>query len=236
MISAYVVIDLEMTGLSAKSDQIIEIGAIKVENQQVVDSMDCIVNCHRKVPERVTELTGITNQMVESGIEKDVAIERLLNFIDGHILVGHNVTFDYSFLKQWAVNHKCPLEAKACDTLKLARVLLPPEQSKTLEALCVYFDVERKNGHRALDDTLQTWQIFQKLMAIAEERGGYETYLEPRPLLYKAKKQTPATARQLQRLKEYRQLHHLTDEVDWENLTRGQASRMMDKYVLEHGR
>ena len=129
MINEYVVLDLEMTGLSAKTDQIIEIGAVKIKDNQVVDTMECLVNPKCKIPTRVVELTGITDEMVQSGRDKDEAIKALLDFIDGQILVGQNVNFDYSFLKQWAVNHKYPLEAQACDTLKIARVLLPPTPS-----------------------------------------------------------------------------------------------------------
>ena len=66
--------------------------------------------------------------------------------------MGHNLGFDYSFLKQWAVNQKIPLELSACDTLRIARALLPGAQSKKLESLCEYFQIEREHFHRTLDD------------------------------------------------------------------------------------
>ncbi len=236
MINEYVVIDLEMTGLSAKTDQIIEIGAIKIKNNQIVDKFEALVNPKCRIPTRVSELTGITDEMVMHGMDKDEAIAKLLEFIGEHILVGQNIGFDYSFLKQWAVNHKRPLELKACDTLKLARMLLPAEQSKKLGALCSYFGIERNREHRAMDDAIETWQIFEKLKVLAVKRDNYDTYLEPRMLTYKAKKQSPATARQIQRLQEYRQKHQIGDEINWENLTKSEASRIMDKYILIHGR
>ena len=236
MIDEYVVLDLEMTGLSAKTDQIIEIGAVKIRDNQIIDKMDCLVNPKCKIPTRVVELNGITDEIVADGREKDEAITELLSFIDGYILVGQNINFDYSFLKQWAVNHKRPLEVKACDTLKLARVLLPAEQSKKLDALCEYFGIERKREHRAFDDAIETWTIFEKLKALALEVGISETYLEPRVLVYRAKKQSPATPKQMQRLKEYRESHQIYDEINWETLTKSEASRIMDKYILVHGR
>lgn len=236
MINEYVVLDLEMTGLSAKTDQIIEIGAIKIKDNVVVETMECLVNPKCKIPTRVVELTGITDEMVQAGRDKDEAISELLDFIEGKILVGQNVGFDYSFLKQWAVNHKRPFEAKACDTLKLARVLLPPEQPKKLENLCQYFGIARAREHRALDDAKETWQIFEKLKELGATLENPDTYFEPRPLIYHAKKQSPATPRQLQRLKEYRESHQINDEIDWENLTKSEASRIMDKYILVHGR
>ncbi len=236
MINEYVVLDLEMTGLSAKNDQIIEIGAVKIKDNQIVGTMDCLVNPKCKIPTRVVELTGITDEMVQSGLDRDEAVEKLLAFIDGQVLVGQNINFDYSFLKQWAVNHKRPLEAKACDTLKLARMLLPSEQSKKLESLCEYFGIERAREHRALDDAVETWQIFEKLKELGKELENADTYFRPVPLSYRAKKQSPATPRQVQRLKEYREKHQIDDEINWENLTKSEASRIMDKYILVHGR
>lgn len=236
MINEYVVLDLEMTGLSAKNDQIIEIGAVKIKDNQVVATMECLVNPNCKIPTRVVELTGITDEMVQGGMDKDEAVEKLLDFIDGQILVGQNIGFDYSFLKQWAVNHKRPLTAKACDTLKIARVLLPPEQPKKLENLCQYFEIERAREHRALDDALETWKVFERLKEMGASLENAQTYFEPRELVFQAKKQSPATPRQVQRLKEYREKHQINDEINWENLTKSEASRIMDKYILVYGR
>lgn len=236
MVKDYVVLDLEMTGLSAKTDQIIEIGAVKIKENKIVETFDCLVNPKCKIPTRIVELTGITDEMVQDGLDKDFAIEQLLSFIDGYILVGQNINLDYSFLKQWAVNHKRPLEAKACDTLKIARQLLPSEQSKKLESLCLYFGIERTRDHRALDDAIETWKIFEALRVLAEEKGVAESCFVPCDLVYCAKKQSPATPRQIKRLREYRDKHQILDEINWENLTKSEASRIMDKYILVHGR
>ena len=236
MINEYVVLDLEMTGLSAKTDQIIEIGAVKIKDNKIIDTMECLVNPRCSIPTRVVELTGITDEMVLSGRDRDEAIGELLCFIEGEILVGQNINFDYSFLKQWAVNHKCPLEAKACDTLKIARVLLPAEQPKKLESLCEYFGIERAREHRALDDAIETWQVFEKLKELGKTLENPQTYFEPRELVYRAKKQSLATPRQVQRLKEYREKHQIKDEINWENLSKSEASRIMDKYILVYGR
>ena len=238
MIREYIVLDLEMTGLSAKTDQIIEIGAIKIRDGQLVDTYHCVVDARCSVPERITQLTGITDEMVRNGVERDAAISGLLDFMEGFVLVGQNLNFDYGFLKQWAVNHKRPLEAKACDTLKIARDLLPAEQSKKLTSLCEFFGIDRQREHRALDDAIETQKVFEALVALAQSKEGVdvEKLFAPQPLSYRAKKQTQATMHQVQRLKEYREKHHITDVIEWENLTRSEASRIMDKYVLVHGR
>ena len=85
-----------------------------------------------------------------------------------------------------------------------------------------------------MDDALATYQVLECLKA--EYGGACGEAFEPHPLLYKAKKQTPATAHQLQRLKEYRKRMHLDDEINWENLTRSEASRIMDRYIATYGR
>ena len=228
-VNNYTVIDLEMTGLHPKSDKVIEIGAIKVKNGKIIDTYAMMVNPMMVIPQRITELTGITNEEVSRGEDMDVAMAGLLRFIDGEELVGQNITFDYSFIKQWAINKRIPLEVKAYDTLKLARQLLPVEQPKNLEALCEYFGINRENAHRALDDAEETRQIFEKLMDWAIEKND-EKLLEPRLLQYKAKRQTPATAHQKERLREYREAHNITDPINWETLTRNEASRMYDNY------
>ena len=105
-------------------------------------------------------------------------------------------------MKQWAVNRKIPLELDAFDTLQLARKLLPGEQPKKLENLCECFGIQRENAHRALDDALETQQIFERLKSLAGESA---VVVEPKHLICKMKRQTPATAHQIQRLKELRE-------------------------------
>lgn len=113
----------------------------------------------RKDTGKVTELTGITEAMVQGGMEKEEAMRQFFEFIGEDIIVGQNVIFDYGFLKQWAVNHNMPLERNAVDTLKLARKFLPKEQKKDLESLCACFGVKRENAHRAFDDAYETWRF-----------------------------------------------------------------------------
>lgn len=233
-IEKYTVIDLEMTGLAVKEDKIIEIGAVKVREGNVVDTYTTLINPKQPILPHVQELTGITNEMVAEGMDMDEAVEGLLEFIGEDPIVGHNVSFDYSFLKQWATNKKRPLELLAYDTLKLARQILPGAQSKKLEALCEYYGIERKNAHRALDDAKETQIIFEKLITTLVESG--KELPKPQQMLIKIKRQTPATKHQIERLKEYRLAHGLTEEINWETLTRSQASRIMDHYYATYGR
>lgn len=232
----YVVIDMEMTGLSAKQNKVIEIGAVRVRDGKVTDTLELFVNPKCRIPEKITELTGITDEMVKTGLPEDEAMEQLLSFIGEDVIVGQNVNFDYSFLKQWEVNHKRKIERIGCDTLKIARHLLPPEQPKKLENLCEYFHIDRIRAHRALDDAMETGLVFECLKKLTEGKKELEKLFAPKSLVYHAKKQTPATARQIQRLKEYCSMHQITDEIDYGNLTRSEASRIMDKYLARYGK
>lgn len=93
----YVVIDLEMTGLNVKTDHILEVGAVKVRNHHAVDQFGAILRQNIKIPEKVTELTGITETMVQEGAEKENAMKQFFEFIGDDIIVGQNVIFDYGF-------------------------------------------------------------------------------------------------------------------------------------------
>jgi DNA polymerase-3 subunit alpha (Gram-positive type) len=223
----YTVIDLEMTGLAPKRDHVIEIGAVKVRGGRITDTYGTLVQSGHPISKEVTELTGITQEMADAGEAEDEAMRRLLSFIGEDVLVGHNISFDYSFLKQWAVNQRMPLELRACDTLKIARMLLPGGQSKKLESLCAYLGIKRENAHRALDDAVETQQIFERLKELGAEK---QELFEPRVLTYKAKRQTPATAHQKERLREFMEERQIAaDTVCWETLTRSEASRLQDQ-------
>lgn len=222
----YTVLDLEMTGLAPKRDKVIEIGAVRVRNGEIADTYGTLVRPGMSIPETVVQLTGITDEMAALGKEENVAMQELLQFIGDDILVGHNLIFDYSFLKQWAVNQKIPLELSACDTLRIARALLPGAQSKKLESLCEYFQIEREHAHRALDDAVETYKVFENLKSI--EGASMELFV-PKPLVYKAKRQTPATEHQKERLRELMEQYGRKDSISWETLTRSEASRLQDK-------
>lgn len=234
MIENYTVIDLEMTGLNAKTDAILEVGAVRVRGGAIADTYSALLRTDRELSEKVTALTGITDEMVQAGCEPKQAMTEFFSFVGEDILVGQNLIFDYSFLKQWAINHNLTFERSAVDTLKLARRFLPPEQKKDLESLCIYFQIEREYAHRALEDAIETYRVFEK---IKENYGAdNEEVFVPHPLIYKAKKQTPATGRQLEYLKKYAAYHQIELPQHFEKLSRSEASRLTDQLMARYGR
>ena len=230
----YVVIDLEMTGLNAKIDKILEVAAVRVRDGREEAVFSKIVNPGAPLSEKVMELTGITQEDADAGAPLDETLQAFLEFLGDDVIVGQNVIFDYSFLKQWAVNHKISLEKQAVDTLKLARTFLPPEQKKDLESLCAYFEIERKNAHRALDDARETMQIFEKLKVLYGE--AQPECFAPKPLLYKAKKQSPATERQKQYLKKFALYHGIELSTLATSMTKSEASRLTDQLIAKYGK
>lgn len=230
----YVVIDLEMTGLQAKTDAIIEIGAIRIRQRQVADEFQCFVNPSRQLTEQVIELTGITQQMADSGISQEEAFSRITAFIGDDILVGHNIIFDYSFLKQQAVNQRVAFEKQAVDTLKLSRKFLTAPEKKSLDSLCNYYGFGRANAHRALDDTKATMELYQMLEQHYLQENPQD--FEPKTLIYRPKRQTPATAVQKKHLKELMDYHRIESEHSFETITRSDASRTIDRILATYGK
>jgi len=240
-VTDYTVIDLEMTGLNVKKDKIIEIGAAKVRGGKVVETYSTFLNVNREIPERVTEITGITQEMIAQGLPENEGMEKLLSFMGEDLLLGQNFSFDYSFIRQWAVNNKVAVNNSYLDTLQIARKLLPPEQSKALEALCQYFGIKRSHGHRALEDALQTHEVYIALRQLALEKG-IETQEEwdktflVKAMNFKVKKISPITKSQVEQIKKYRETHGVTEPISWETLNRSEATRLMEHYYKTYGR
>lgn len=234
MLEQYVAADLEMTGLRAKTDRILEIGAVKVENHRITKRYQRLVNPGIALSQEITELTGITNEMAARGVSIEEAVEGFFEFSGKLPLVGHNIIFDYSFLKQYAVNHKQNYEATAVDTLKLSRKFLPEAEKKTLEYLCQYFKIERTQSHRALEDA----EAAHCLLEILADRFGKNQpeEFEPKQLNYKAKKQTPIMPKQKKYLMELAGYHKIELAVNPDSLTRSEASRLIDKLLAKYGR
>lgn len=234
MLEDYVVIDLEMTGLNPKTDRILELAAVRIRGGREEACFSALVNPKTAVSEKITKLTGITQADADAGKPFDETVEAFLAFLGEDVLVGQNVIFDYSFLKQWAVNHKQPLSKQAVDTLKLARTFLPAEQKKDLASLCAYFGIERIHAHRALDDARETAEVFERLKEAYGAAG--EAEFLPKELIYKAKKQSPATARQIAYLKRFAAYHGIELEELSPAITKSEASRLTDKLIARYGK
>lgn len=233
MIDSYVCIDLETTGLNPKQDKIIEIGAVKVENGIEKERFAVFVDPGRRLTEKITELTGIRDEDLAEAPDIREVIPRIIEFTEGFVLLGHSVLFDYSFLKKAAVNERLEFERNGIDTLKIARKYLSGLESRSLDNLCLHYRIPHK-AHRALEDAVATCALYERL---AEEfgRGENEKDFLPGPLIYHAKRETPATRSQKERLCRLLLKHKIEIEYDTEKLTRNEASRYTDQILAKYG-
>lgn len=158
----FVVVDIETTGLSPNNDEIIEIGAVKVNNYSIVDKFDTFVKPLKGIPANITKLTGISNDMVKDAPSIEVAIHKFKEFAGNNVLVAHNAGFDISFLRKAAEKFDIYLTDIIIDTLALTRLLFPGLKNYKLDTVTKYLDILLENHHRASDDAEATAYILIK--------------------------------------------------------------------------
>lgn len=168
--SSYVVFDIETTGLSAINDMITEIGGIRVVNGEIKDTFSQLVNPERPIPEFITNLTGITDEMVkDKPTIKDVIME-FKEFIKDDVLVAHNATFDIGFIREKMRLNNIQLNNPVLDTLELSRSVFPELKSHKLNLVAKHLGISLDNHHRAVDDAQATAEIFIKIMNLLAEK------------------------------------------------------------------
>lgn len=234
MIYDYIALDVETTGLNPARDKLLEIGAARIEAGKVRETYSTLIDTGVPIPLRIQELTGITDAMQRTGKKTETAVREFLTFCRDLPVLGHNVQFDFGFLKQGAVNFGLSFEKEALDTLKIARRVLPDIPSRTLPAMCAYYKIDPGNSHRALDDALAAHEVLQKLWNdFGELDPGAFTL---RQLTYSAKKQSSITNSQKGYLNDLLKYHRIETGIRIEDMTKSEASRMIDGIILQYGR
>lgn len=169
--STFVVFDIETTGLSAVNDMITEIGAIKVENGKIIDTFSQLINPERPIPEKITNLTGITDDMVKDKPTIGEIINDFKEFIKDHVLVAHNASFDVGFIREKFKLFNLDLNNPVLDTLELSRAVFPDLKSHKLNIIANHLNIELINHHRAVDDAKATAEILIKILDILKEKN-----------------------------------------------------------------
>ncbi len=227
----YIVVDLEMTGLKVKEDKIIEIGALHIKEGKVLDTLHEMVNPNRQLTDKIKELTHITQQEVDQGISQRQALDRWVDFAGDLPILGHNVSFDYSFLKQLAINEGRLLDHLCADTLKIARKCLPRLNSRSLDAMCQHYEIPLKDHHRALEDARATYLIYEKMKE--EFALEHPEMFRPYPMNLRLKKIQPVTDAQRKQIK------RLSDNLKkplpqgLENMSRADATRYIEALLCQ---
>ena len=168
----YVCIDIETTGLSYNTEEIIELSAVKVENGSAISEYSVLINPLKHIPSKVSKLTGITDDMVMDADVIEKVMGSFIEFVGDLPIIGHNIaSFDMPFISAAAQRAKCTISNDYIDTLRLAKKTLSLE-SYSLENLSEYYNVSYEGAHRALRDCYITFECFEKLKADAEESSG----------------------------------------------------------------
>ena len=161
----WISLDLETTGLSADSDEIIEVGAVKFQGQRTVDTFQTLVNPYCRLSSFVRRYTGITQEEVDGSPPFSEVASRLAPFIGSTPIVGHNIPFDLGFLTSKGLRVSSP----RCDTWDLAYVLQPEMRDYSLAKLAASLGISHPRPHRALEDALATREVFLRLAKMASD-------------------------------------------------------------------
>ncbi len=165
-----VVLDFESTGLNTGKARIIEIGAVKLEDGVVTDSFEQLVDPGEQLGPKITEITGITDAMLQGQPRAEEALPKLLAFIGDAPIAAHNAHFDASLLKAELKRQGLSFRGPVMDTLAYARKLYPELKSFRLQALCRHLGVSLKNAHRAVHDATATAQCLRRMFEETRER------------------------------------------------------------------
>lgn len=158
----YIVVDLETTGLDPnKGCEIIEIGITEIKNNNIIRNYSRFVKPEVKIPYFITEITNITNEMVENEESIEIVLPRFRKYIGDRTIIAHNAKFDLKFLNYYLEKLSLdPINNHICTLELLKKKKSYKGKNKKLETACAYYNIENKNAHRADSDTLATAKLF----------------------------------------------------------------------------
>ena len=163
----YVVFDFETTGLSARYNKIIEFGAVKIEHGSITSRVDILINPGEHIPENITKITNISDEMVKDKPTIIEALPKIMEFIGDSLLVTHNASFDIAFLNQALIDQgKEPIKNGVVDTLTLSQYIYPESRNHRLGSLCRNLEVnyDEKSAHRADYDAFVLAEVWLALL------------------------------------------------------------------------
>lgn len=161
MVSDYIVFDLETTGLDCNYNNIIEIGALKYINNQLIDEFNVLINPCEKLDSKIIEITGITDEMLKKCDTIDKVLPKFIEWIENYTLIAHNGSFDLGFIESNIKKlNLTMIDNKIIDTLYLAREFISDTPNHKLETLKQHFNLEY-GSHRAIEDCNVTNYIYQ---------------------------------------------------------------------------
>lgn len=166
----YIVFDVETTGLSAVYNKIIELAGVKIHRGEIIERFERFVNPHEPITDLISQLTGITDEMVRDAPELTEVLHDFHEFIGEHTLVAHNASFDMGFIHMGYKQLGMEINNPVLDTLELARFLYPELRNHRLNTLCKKFNIQLLNHHRAVYDAEATAYLLWKMLVDTNER------------------------------------------------------------------
>jgi len=170
-LNRFVVVDFETTGSHPRQgDSIIQIGAVAIDDGQITESFSSLVNPGKSIPPFITQLTGITDEMVADAPTLEEVLPRFLRMLDGRTFVAHNASFDLQFLQEALLSQGYyTFDGYVLDTVELSRFLLPMQNSYRLGELADDLQIEHDRPHQADSDAMATAQLFLHLMEVLHQ-------------------------------------------------------------------
>ncbi|WP_294707099.1 PolC-type DNA polymerase III [uncultured Fusobacterium sp.] len=170
--TTFVVFDLETFGLNSHKNEIIEIGAIKLKGTRIIDTFSSFVNPNKIIPKKISELTHITQDMVDNAPTIEDVLPKFLEFTKDAVMVAHNSAFDMGFIRREAKKYLgIDYKPAVIDTLQMARDLYPDLKGYNLDRLNKTFKLSLENHHRAIDDAQSTAKLFIMFLEKYIENG-----------------------------------------------------------------
>jgi DNA polymerase-3 subunit epsilon len=187
--AAFVVVDVETTGMSPVDDRITEIAMMRVENGALTDEFSTLVNPLVTIPAYITSMTGIDNVMVQDAPTAREVVPFVAEFLHDAVFVAHNAPFDWGFLTHTAKRERgLQLSSPQLCTVRLANRILPQLPSKSLGPVAEFLNVRIPDRHRASGDAYATALILVKFLSYLQKRVGLTTVNEVLEFQYKGKK------------------------------------------------
>ena len=168
MSKRYAIIDVETTGGDPKRERITEIAIVLHDGTQVIDQFQSLVNPEVPIPDFITQVTGISNAMVQDAPKFYEVARQVVELTEGAIFVAHNARFDYSFVQKEFRRLGYTFTRKQLCTVRWSRKLLPQYQSHSLGNLCRALHISNPQAHRAMSDAQATVQLFEHLLALSQ--------------------------------------------------------------------